>query len=208
MEAGIGSGAKKAAFGPRLWRYHLLMLNKEPRIFDYLDFKTYLADAFEYRKAKNPRFSLRSFSGKVNLPASNSSFIPAVLKGRKRLTEGFRLPFARALELGEKETHYFDNLVQFNQAQDMEGKNYFFSILSSFRGSKAKLIKEGQLKFVSKWYYPVIWNYFGLDQKTNSPAAIAQRLSPPVSPAEVEEAIKLLLDLGLIKRLANGYAIS
>jgi uncharacterized protein (TIGR02147 family) len=70
------------------------------------------------------------------------------------------------------------------------------------------LISEGQYLFFSRWYYPVVWNYFGINQKQKSPLEIASAIIPPLAPAQVEEAIRLLLQLGLIKKMANGYSVT
>ena len=37
---------------------------------------------------------------------------------------------------------------------------------------------------------------------------IARRIYPPITPAQVEEAIQVLLALKLIKKMANGYGIT
>ena len=46
------------------------------------------------------------------------------------------------------------------------------------------------------------------DQKTRHTLAIAANIPPPITPAQAEEAIKLLLDIGLIKTTASGYAVA
>src|SRR5690606_37705687 len=51
-------------------------------------------------------------------------------------------------------------------------------------------------------------NFFSMETKERNPAAIAARLFPEVTPGQVEEAIRLLLDLGMIKRTANGYTVT
>lgn len=115
---------------------------------------------------------------------------------------------ARALQLKDKEAQYFEFLVQFNQAKSADEKNHYFQRLSRFQNSKAKIIGENQYRFFSRWYYPVIWNFFGMNQKEKNPAEIAKQLFPPVTFAQVEDAIGLLLDLKLIKKMANGYAVT
>ena len=110
--------------------------------------------------------------------------------------------------LKEREAQYFEFLVQFNQAKDMEEKNHYFLQLSQFRGSKAKILGENQYKFFSSWYYPVIWNYFAINQSQSNPVEIAKKIHPTITSNQVEEAIQLLLSLKLIKKMANGYAVT
>jgi uncharacterized protein (TIGR02147 family) len=128
--------------------------------------------------------------------------------GRRNLSPSLRIKFGKAMGLNEREYRYFDLLVQFNQAKGMTEKNHFFAQLSKFRSSRAHIVGETQYRFFSKWYYSAVWNFFGIEQKQKHPGIIASRILPPITPAQAEESIRLLLDLGLIKRTASGYAVT
>jgi len=62
-----------------------------PRIFTYLDYRAFLEDFFAFRKSRDPEFSLRTFARLPGLALSSSSFISAVIKGRKNLSQNLRL---------------------------------------------------------------------------------------------------------------------
>jgi uncharacterized protein (TIGR02147 family) len=179
-----------------------------PHILQYLDYREFLRDFFAHRKSVDPGFSQRSFAREADLPASCSSLLPAVIRGRRQLSQNLRVKFGKAMRLGERENRYFDLLVQFNQAKGMTEKNFFFSQLAKFRSSRARIVGETQYRFFSKWYYSAVWNYFGIDQKTRHAGAIAANIHPPISQAQAEEAIQLLLETGLIKKTASGYAVA
>jgi uncharacterized protein (TIGR02147 family) len=179
-----------------------------PQILHYLDYRDYLRDYCEYRREEDGKFSQRTFAKEAGLPASCSSLLPAIVKGRRQLSPNLRIKFGKALKLGERDYRYFDLLVQFNQAKGMTEKNFFFAQLGKFRSSRAQIVGETQYRFFSQWYFSAVWNYFGVDQKQKNPAAIAARIFPPITPAQAEEAVKLLLDLGLIKKTASGYAVT
>src|SRR4051812_11699115 len=179
-----------------------------PQILQYLDYRDFLRDFSAHRKTVDPDFSQRSFAKEAGLPASTSSLLPAVIKGRRQLSQNLRIKFGKAMRLGEREYRYFDLLVQFNQAKGMTEKNFFFGQLAKFRSSRARIVGETQYRFFSKWYYSAIWNYFGFDQKQRNPIVIAANILPPITPTQAEEAIKLLLELGLIKRTASGYMVA
>lgn len=183
-------------------------LAEPPLIFDHLDYREYLERYFAFRKSLDVTFSLRNFSKLPDLALSSSSFISAVLSGRKNLSQNLRVRFARAMELKPGETEYFELLIQFNQSKSAEERNHYFRQLSRFHGSKARVLHEGQYRFYTHWYYGAVWNYFGIHPDRNNPALIGKCLWPPLSPQQVEEAIRLLLDLKLIKKLANGYAVT
>ncbi len=179
-----------------------------PQILQYLDYRDFLRDFSAHQKAVNPDFSQRTFAKAAGLPASTSSLLPAVIKGRRQLSQNLRIKFGKAMRLGEREYRYFDLLVQFNQAKGMAEKNFFFAQLAKFRSSRAQIVGETQFRFFSKWYYSAVWNYFGIDQKQRHPGIIAANIYPPLTPGQVEESVKLLLELGLIKKTASGYAVT
>lgn len=184
------------------------MENLKPQVIDYLDYRSYLKDHFAYQKSVNTAFSMRAFAKHPSLDISSSSFMSNLLQGKRNLTQHLRLKFAKALRLETHEAEYFDFLVQFNQAKSLEEKNYFFSHLSKHRGSRAKLLAEHQYRFFSKWYHTVIWNYFGLEKAEKQPARILKHLASNLTAEQVEESIQLLLEMGLIRKMANGYAVS
>ncbi|GEM_PF-275042 len=179
-----------------------------PRIFEYLDYREYLDCYFAFRKSQDRNFSLRTFSRLPGLALSSSSFISAVLMGRKNLRQNLRIRFGRAMDLKPGELEYFELLIQFNQSKSTEERHHYFRLLSRFHGSKARVLHEGQHRFYAHWYYGAVWNYFGIHPDRNNPALIGKSLLPPLSPHQVEDAIRVLLDLKLIKKMANGYAVT
>jgi uncharacterized protein (TIGR02147 family) len=177
-------------------------------VFSYLDYRAFLTDYCKQARQENRRFSNRHFAMRAGLPVSNASLLSKVRAGKRKLTLDLRFKFAKALELTGEEFRYFDLLVQFNQAERMEAKNHFYAELAKYRGSRAKILKSDEYRYYSKWHYSVLRALFGYDQKEKNPQALAKRLFPAVTPQEVEEAIRVLLDLKLVKRLANGYAVA
>jgi uncharacterized protein (TIGR02147 family) len=179
-----------------------------PRILHYLDYRDFIRDHYAWRKQLDPGFSQRTFAREAELPATCSSLLPGVVKGRRNLSPNLRIKFGKALGLSERDYRYFDLLVQFNQAKGMIEKNHFFAQLSKFRSSRARIVGEAQYRYYTKWHHSAVWTYFTLDQKQRHPGLIGGRLFPAISPAQAEESIRLLLTLGLIKKTASGYAVT
>jgi uncharacterized protein (TIGR02147 family) len=179
-----------------------------PRIFEFKDYRAFLTAHFAYRKAREPEFSLRVFARHPVLGLSSSSFLSAVVKGRKNLSQALRLRFGRALGLQPAEQEYFELLVQANQGKTHEERLHYQSRLGRFHGSRARSLAESEHRFYDRWWYPVVWHWIGLHPDQGNPARIARAIRPRLDPAQAEEAIQALLDLELIKRLANGYAVT
>jgi uncharacterized protein (TIGR02147 family) len=184
------------------------ILPETPLVFEYPDYRTYLSAYFAYRKAADPGFSLRIFARHPDLGLSSSSFLSAVLKGRKNLSQALRLRFGRALGLGSAEQEYFEALIQADQSRTAEERAHFQARLARLGGTWARPVAEAGQRFYSRWWYAVVWHWFGLHPGQSNPVRIAKAIRPRLDPAQVEEAIRVLAELKLIKRLANGYAVT
>ena len=178
-----------------------------PSVFEYLDYRRYLADYFTARRISDANFSLRAFALKAGLPLSNSSFFSKVIAGKRNLTLDLQFRFAKALKLPANEIKYFGLLVQFNQTRDPDGKKHFYAELARYGKSKARIIDKEGYDYYSRWQNSIVRAFFGIEQKENNPAAIGRRVFPQIPANEVEEAVSLLLRLGMISKTANGYAL-
>ena len=83
-------------------------------VFDYLDFRAYLADVYVQKKAEGRSFSYRAFSRRAGLKSPNH--LKLVIDGQRSLTPHSALRYVKALRLDEDEAAYFIDLVSFNQA--------------------------------------------------------------------------------------------
>lgn len=176
-----------------------------PDVFQYLEYRAYLTDYVEWRQAGNPRFSKRAFSQKY---FGSTGILYAVIQGRRDLGPKLRVRCAAALALNDKENGYFDLLVQHNQAKADLERNFLFEKLSRFRNSKPWVVRENQHRYYAKWYYAVVFSYLGLDKRKATPREIAADIDPPLSEAQVSEAIDLLMELELVRKSERGYALT
>lgn len=206
------TGAENAGTppGPVIQGRHLEHLNPKaesgrPDLFQYLEYRAFLSDYVEWRQQGNPHFSKRAFSQKY---FGSTGILYEVIQARRDLGPKLRVRCAAALALNDKENEYFDLLVQHNQAkQDLE-RNFLFEKLSRFRNSKPWVVRENQHKYYGKWYYAVVFSYLGLDKRKATPKEIAEEISPPLTEAQVSEAIDLLMELELVKKSDRGYALT
>jgi uncharacterized protein (TIGR02147 family) len=179
---------------------------EKPNLFDFIDYRLWLRDVFAFLKKTSSGFSHRKLAARLSL--SSPSFMSEVLKGKKNLSRKLLFRLCKFLNFSEREAQYFELLVLFNQAREMEEKNHFFGQMAKFRRSRAKVIHEEQYKFYTKWYYSAVWNFFGVNSKMSNPAAIAREIYPSITATQVRESITLLLKLELLKKTANGYTVT
>lgn len=176
-----------------------------PRLLNYLNYRDFIRDHYDYRKQGDPRYSQRAFAREAKIPPSCSSLLPSIIKGRRNLSPNLLIKFAKALDLSDRDFRYFELLVHFNQAKGMVEKKHYFNLLSKFRSSRARILEEGQFRYYSKWYYSAVWTYFSIEQKQRHPGVIASSIFPAMTAAQVEDSINLLLALELIRKTASGY---
>jgi uncharacterized protein (TIGR02147 family) len=176
-----------------------------PDLFQFLDYRSYLAEFVEWRQKGNPRFSKRAFSQKY---MGSTGILYEVIQGRRDLGPRLRVRCAAALALNEKENEYFELLVQHNQAKNDLERNFLFEKLSRFRNSKPWVVRENQHKYYAKWYYAVVFSYLGLDKRKATPKEIAAEIVPALTEAQVNEALDVLMGLELVKKSERGYVLT
>lgn len=177
----------------------------KPDLFQHLEYRAFLADYVAWRQKGNASFSKRAFSQKY---FGSTGILYSVIQGHRDLGPKLRVRCAAALALSDKENDYFELLVQHNQAKSDLERNFLFERLSRFRNSKPWVVAENQHKYYAKWYYAVVFSYFGLDRKKSTPREIAAEIYPPLTEKQVQEAIDLLMELELVRKSDRGYALT
>lgn len=167
-------------------------------IYAFTDYREYLRKMMDQLKTENPHFSFRYFNRLAGI--SSSGFLQNVLEGRRNLAgEGIR-KIIRGLKLEFDEGHYFETLVNFNQAETHEERDQFFQELMRYRGARhAQPLTEAQYNLFSRWYYVAILEAVRIRSRSPKNAEwLALRLRPVVKKSQVEQAVKDLSALGLL----------
>ena len=141
-----------------------------PSIFNYQDYRKFLADYYEEKKISTPSFSYQNFSRRAGF--SSKSFVFNVIKGRKTLSRTSVVRMCGAMGLSKTEAAYFENLVYFNQAMNFTERNFYFEKLSAIRpktmeASKTRNLRQDQYEFYSQWYHAVIRSLIDLFANVN-----------------------------------------
>lgn len=172
---------------------------EKPNIFDYLDYRSFLGDMFRYKKQNNHHYSYRVFAAKAGFSSPN--FLKLVTTGQRNLTHESIGKIAKGFDLNKQEREFFENLVFFNQISNYDEKNYYYKKMTSINGylKSHKLDKSGYIYF-SKWYYPAIREIAVFGDRNLTPGEIAKMLNPNITVKEVEKALMLLQELGLIRK--------
>ncbi len=175
-------------------------------IFEYSDYRRYLADYYSIKKANNPGYSHRVFAKQAGL--SSPSHLLMIINGSRNLSLKTIPKFAEGLKLSTKEKKYFELMVLFNQTEDLQMKARYFAEIMSLKASLKGLhdLEKEKFDFLSKWYVVAIYVLVDLKDFNPDPDWIAKRLGGAVTVSQAKDALESLQKLGMIQSdAAHGF---
>jgi uncharacterized protein (TIGR02147 family) len=181
-------------------------------VFDYSDFRKYLADYYADKKRDNPRFSYQIIANKAGI--RNKGFIYNIIRGKKALLKSNIYKISHALGHTRYEAEYFETLISFSQTRDAAGRRYLFEKMSSMKNmgktrSAAQILRKDQYEFYSNWYHVMVRLLIGMYEFKGDCKWLAKMIDPPITVTQAKHSVQLLDKLGLIKKDADGvYRIS
>lgn len=176
---------------------------RTPDVFKFHDYRSFLRDFYAQNKAGRYGFSLRAFSKRAQLRSSN--YLKLVMDGARNLTQEMAPRFAEACGLRGQATEYFVALVAFNQAKSVKDRDRAYARLSRLsRYREVHHLSRAQEAYHAHWYIPVIRELAVRRDFREDPRWVASRLMPAITPREAEQAIEVLVELGLLVRDRRG----
>ena len=176
----------------------------EPDVLQYTNYRVYLRDYYEFKKKTVPAFSLRFFAEKAGL--SSHAHLKLTIDGKRNITKNTVVKLIHGLGLQNQRAAYFESLVFFNQAQtDTDKQVYYAQLLKASPRSKLHKMDAVQFRIFREWHHSAILEMVALKDFRPIPDWISKRLGGLVTPAQVTESLKLLVELGLLVKTANGY---
>lgn len=178
----------------------------QPDVFEHRDYRGYLRDFYGHRKRSEYGFSLRAFSRHAGLRSSN--YLKLVMDGDRNLSTDMAGRFARACGLKGEAEDYFCELVAFNQAKTATERGRSYDRIKRFRRyRKVHRLDRAQEGYHRSWYIPAIRELVAAKGFREDPKWIARALRPAISPREAEQALSVLLELGLLERAEDGSLV-
>jgi uncharacterized protein (TIGR02147 family) len=173
-------------------------------LFDYDDFRKFMQDYFEEQKKMRSVFSHRFFAAKAGF--SSSSYCLNVIRGRFNLTPKSIEKISKAMDFEPLQKEYFEALVQYNQAQQVDERDQAWEqILQIRRQIEFTHVTMREQAYFSKWYYPVVRELAVESDWNGDFRVLARSLTPQITTEEAREAVKNLLEWGLLKKDGERY---
>lgn len=173
--------------------------NFEINIFEYSDYRKFLADYYTLKKTINPSFSHRVFARQAGL--SSPSHLSMIIKGERNLSIKTISKFADGLKLSAKEKKYFELMVLYTQSDEIELKSRYFGEIMSMKAVISGLYKleKDKFDFLSSWYVVAIYVMLDLKKFKPDPNWISRRLDDKITPAQAKDTLEKLLNLKMIE---------
>lgn len=170
---------------------------KQPDLYRYLDYRVFLKDWFQAKKASNPRFSHRAF---VRMAGQRSpSMLVDVIERRRNLTTQTTESFCRALKLTSPQASFFTALVHLDQADTPSERNVAWKrIAATRRFREARQLEGDSVEFLSRWYYPAIHELARHPDFQPDAAWVARALQPNITEPQARRALTMLQEMGLL----------
>ena len=173
-------------------------------LFDYDDFRKFMQDYFDEQKKQRAVFSHRFFAAKAGF--SSSSYCLNVIRGRFNLTPKSIEKISKAMDFEPLQKAYFEALVQYNQAQQVDERDQAWEqILQIRKQIEFTHVTTREQAYFSKWYYPVVRELAVESEWNGDFRVLARSLTPQITTEEARDAVKNLLEWGLLKKEGDRY---
>lgn len=173
-------------------------------IFEYLDYRDCLKDAYEERKISSPLFSYRILAELFGLDTSNTF---RILQGEAQLPARCQSRAIEFLELSGRGAEYFLLLIAYARERNGKARAEILEKAISLRDVARRRLVDQELSYYKDWWVVAVRSMLEVVDGQVWPPEIALRLQPNIPEKDVNLALELLLELGLIKKQDTGRFI-
>jgi uncharacterized protein (TIGR02147 family) len=171
------------------------------RISDYLDYRDFLKDFYEEKKAQSPWYSYRIFASHIGL---DTSYLAKVILKKRHLATKSISKVAKYCALGDRDAECFEAIVYFNKAKTERQSRLYFERILSMKDIAARTLVSRQYEYYTRWYYSAIRSVLEYFDFHNDYALLGNHLNPAIGSREARKAVQLLVSLGLIRKDESG----
>ncbi|MDB5050214.1 MAG: hypothetical protein JWO30_3285 [Fibrobacteres bacterium] len=173
-------------------------------IFSFVDFKRFLAEAYEWRAGSDDRFTKTSICRQMGLPNSRS-FFSDIIAGKKQLSKAKMELLIPIFGLDGDEAQYFRFLVLYNQTVVKDEREFYLDQLIALNRTPWMLVDRSAYEYYREWYTSAIRAYLDIADISDEHEKIAKALYPPVTVPQVKASMELLKRLNFIRQDKRGF---
>lgn len=176
-----------------------------PNLGEYTDFRQYLKDVYEYRRATEGTglrpYSYSTFSAAADIKSPN--YLKLIIEGRRNLSEDMIGKFGRALRLSKVEVEEFRALVKYGQANEPIERNQYLKELADLRARRAfesGAINQRSWDKVPGW---IGWVLYAMAEQQNvdfDPQNLQRLFRAKASVDDIRDSLRKLIESGELAR--------
>ncbi|MEO7423846.1 MAG: TIGR02147 family protein [Fibrobacteria bacterium] len=170
-------------------------------VFEYLDYRNYLRDAFEERKRLDTRLSYRKLAATLGLDASN---LHKIFQARGHLPARCQTRVLKFLGLSHRSAEYFLLLVAHARERGELARMDILERARRLQDVPRLTLEDRELLFYQKWWTSVVRLLLEVHEGRAVADKLAKSVCPPITPTEAQASLDLLLELGLVKKAVSG----
>ncbi len=170
-------------------------------IFEYLDYRSYLKEAYEERKCESPFYSYRMMAEAFGLFPSN---VFRILHGEGHLPVRCHSRALEFLGLSGRAAEYFLLLVSYARERSTKAKGEILEKAMTLRDVARHPLEADELEYFANWWTPVVRALLEITDGRAVPGELAGCLVPAVPETGVRASLALLVELGLVKKASSA----
>jgi len=180
-------------------------MNSEQTVYRYTDLLAFLEDAKDRQQ--------KTYSSLADeLGISSRTKIKKMFKGEVAIPQKTLKELGEKLGLLKDEITYLDTLRVFNQTNDPEMAVTLFGKMVALRKKNRvdyneHALDERQHRLLEKWFYLPVLYFLALKGVDSDPFGVARAFHGKLTLDEVNEALKLLLEINLIEYTPTGRLV-
>lgn len=173
-------------------------------LYDVTDYRELLRSFYEGRKEQMPLYSYRMMGAKLGL---DSSQLFRILQKDQHLPSRC-VPLAKdLLGLVGRSGDYFEILIAAARTRTPQKRKELFDKALALRDVQRRDLTQNELRFLSQWWIPATRAFLEVTEGKADPAFIAKHLVPQITIEQATEALTVLKELGLVKKIASGRLV-
>lgn len=173
-------------------------------IFEYTDFRKFLAEAFDFRNRSDRSFTKAMICRAMGVPNSRSYF-GDIISGERTLSNLKMELLIPVFELTSDEARYFRLMVQFNQTTISDEKVFYLEQMMRMNKAPKTSLDPRYFAFYSQWHHSAIRALLDVVDWRDDYSILAKMLVPEISESDARISIELLTDLGLVAPDSEGF---
>lgn len=173
-------------------------------VFEYLEYRDLLKEAYDERKATMPLFSYRMMGDRLEV---DGSYLFRILQKELHLPSRCLPRAVEFLGLTGRSAEYFQLLAAYQRERGTKARQEILEKALSLRDVERSKLQNDELAFFNNWWVVAVRCLLEVVNGRANPAEIAGRIQPSISEEDARKSLDLLLELGLVKKASSGKLV-